>query len=82
MKHQKLFVIVFAALLMVTLSVTIADAQGPKPGTRAPQALAGTAFTYQGQLKNSGAAVNGTCDFQFGLWYAPSGGALVSGTIT
>ena len=82
MKHQKLFVIVFAALLIVILSVTIADAQGPKPGARAPQALAGTAFTYQGQLKNSGAAVNGTCDFQFSLWDDASVGAQVGATQT
>lgn len=32
------------------------------------QAPVGTAFTYQGQLKNGGALVNGNCDFAFGLW--------------
>ncbi len=32
------------------------------------QAPVGTAFTYQGQLKQSGALVNGNCDFNFGLW--------------
>ncbi len=28
----------------------------------------GTAFTYQGQLKQRGVAVNGAADFQFSLW--------------
>jgi hypothetical protein len=60
------------ALIALTLVVTtaLAIAQGPA-GTgqpRAPRANAGTAFTYQGQLKSGGNAVNGTCDFQFGLW--------------
>ncbi len=41
-----------------------------------------TTFTYQGQLKNNGSAVNGLCDFQFGLWNSASGGAQVSGTTT
>ena len=36
----------------------------------------GTSWTYQGQLRRSGAAYNGTCNFQFSLWDAASGGAL------
>jgi len=34
----------------------------------------GTSFTYQGQLRRSGAAYNGTCNFQFSLWDAASAG--------
>ncbi len=34
-----------------------------------------TSWTYQGQLKRSGAAYNGTCNFQFSLWDAASAGA-------
>ncbi|HVF73355.1 MAG TPA: hypothetical protein VM940_17265 [Chthoniobacterales bacterium] len=34
----------------------------------------GTAFTYQGQLRRSGAAYNGTCNFEFSLWDAASAG--------
>lgn len=34
-----------------------------------------TSWTYQGQLQRSGAAYNGTCNFQFSLWDALSAGA-------
>jgi hypothetical protein len=33
-----------------------------------------TAWTYQGQLRRGGAAYSGTCNFQFSLWDAASGG--------
>ena len=42
-----------------------------------PAAPLGTAFTYQGQLQQSGRAANGWYDFQFGLWDAGTNGALV-----
>src|SRR5262245_17002778 len=55
----------------------------------APPALAlGTAFTYQGQLQQSGAPANGSCDFQFSLWDAlgsgapPTGGGQIGSTQT
>lgn len=34
-------------------------------------APAGTAFTYQGQLKQNGLPLNGTCDMIFSLWNDP-----------
>ena len=40
----------------------------------------GTAFTYQGQLRQAGVPVNGTCDLQFSLFDAASGGAQVGAT--
>ena len=42
---------------------------------------AGTGFTYQGQLKEAGVPVSGTCDFEFTLWDAWSGGAQVGPTL-
>ncbi len=60
-----------------------AFAQRPPPGgPKVPSALAGTAFTYQGQLKNNGALVNGNCDFQFGLWNDPATGPQYGATQT
>jgi hypothetical protein len=42
----------------------------------------GTAFSYQGELLDGGAAVNDTCDFEFTLWDTDSGGAQVGSTLT
>jgi hypothetical protein len=39
-----------------------------------------TAWTYQGQLRRSGSAYNGTCDFQFSLWDSASAGTQKVGT--
>jgi len=43
---------------------------------------AGTAFTYQGQLRSGGTGYSGSCDFQFGLWDADSGGSQLGATLT
>jgi hypothetical protein len=40
-----------------------------------------TSFTYQGVLKESGAAANGSFDMGFSLWNAMSGGAQVGATV-
>ncbi len=61
--------LVISALLFASRGAT---AQTQQPS--APQTLAGTAFTYQGQLRHNGAAVNGLCDFLFSLWDSASGG--------
>lgn len=41
----------------------------------------GTAFTYQGQLKQGGNHVNATADFQFTLFDVPAGGSPISVTV-
>jgi len=74
--------------LVVLLWATGGIAAGPPPEGPGPiggvtvQALLGTAFTYQGQLKEDGSPVNDTCDFQFSLWDAASGGAQIGTTQT
>ena len=42
----------------------------------------GTAFTYQGQLKSSGAAYTGTCDMQFSLYDDFAAGTQIGTTQT
>jgi hypothetical protein len=75
-------IVIIIALIVLGISqfdVERAFAQGPQP--RAPRANLGTAFTYQGQLKDNSAAANGAFDFQFALYDAASGGAQIGATI-
>lgn len=48
----------------------------------APRAAAGTAFTYQGQLKQGSTPVTAQCDLQLGLWDALTSGTQVGVTQT
>ena len=76
--------IVLSAILILLLGAGLGYAQQPgnPEGVSALQGLAGTAFTYQGRLKDGGSPANGVYDLQFTL-YADSGGAsLVAGPIT
>lgn len=53
---------------LIGLAASLALAAGSSSALAAPL---GTAFTYQGQLKNSGAVVNSPTDMQFSLWNDP-----------
>ncbi len=76
MKRQS-FLKLFAALALgITSAVGFmnlsASAQGPID----------TSFSYQGRLRLiNGAYVSNTCDFQFSLWDAPTGGTQVGGVL-
>jgi hypothetical protein len=83
MKGKRTFATVLALGLMLSLMAGLGQAQGPvSQGITAPQAQVGTAFTYQGQLKNASGLVDGTCDFRFSLWDALNGGTQVGTTQT
>jgi hypothetical protein len=69
-------------LLVIILATVLTGNASAQSGPAGAQALAGTGFTYQGQLKNANGLVNGICDFQFSLWDANSAGAQVGATQT
>lgn len=65
---------------MLALLLAAHPAAGQQGGPVDPQAGFGTAFTYQGELRDAGGPVNGTCDLQASLWDAFTGGSQVGTT--
>ncbi|HVP09686.1 MAG TPA: tail fiber domain-containing protein [Phycisphaerae bacterium] len=59
-----------ASLMLIITAASPSAAQSP----------VGTAFTYQGQLKQGGLPVTNTADFQFSLWNALAAGTQVGTT--
>ncbi|MEA3309288.1 MAG: hypothetical protein U9Q70_07235 [Chloroflexota bacterium] len=86
--RKALFNMLMALGLLLTLgsgTMLAYPAQAHEPGPQAEmgsQAALGTAFTYQGYLKDGSGPVNETCDFQFGLWDANSSGGQIGSTQT
>ena len=84
MKRSICLWLILAGVFVVWVSMAGAQDPGPQTQTGAlaaldTAALLSTSFTYQGELRNAGSPVSGTCDFQFSLWDAPSIGAQVGG---
>lgn len=75
-------IIILALIALALFATDSASAQGPTGGRRAPAVNVGTGFTYQGQLKNNGAPVNGTCTLAFRLYDDPSLGSQIGSAIT
>lgn len=84
MKRRQILVRVMTLALVLALGAELSLAQEPTtPTTVAAQSSPlGTAFTYQGQIRRDGNPINGTCDFQFSLWDAASGGTQIGATET
>ncbi len=79
--HPKSFLMLIISTLLLSLGVSaIARAQGST--SNEVDAPVGTSFTYQGQLKDADGPVIASCDFQFGLWDALTGGTQVGSTLT
>lgn len=83
MFQRKLIALNLVAMLVlfigITQNVNSSRAQG---SLLAPNSPVGTAFTYQGQLKDASGPVTNSCDFQFDLWDALSGGSQVGSTLS
>lgn len=81
MRTKSLLSLVVIVLLLATVSGANARF-GATPSAAAPQATVGSGFTFQGQLKNAGATVNGNCDMTFKLYDAAATGVQIGSTIT
>jgi predicted secreted protein len=69
-------------IVVLLTSVGGATAHSGANAPAAPQAAVGSGFTFQGQLKNAGATVNGSCAMTFRLYDAAAAGAQIGSTIT
>lgn len=65
-----------AALLISFASINRASAQDGGP--QSPQAVTGSAFTYQGRLIKNGQPVSDTCALSLSLWDSVSGGSFLN----
>jgi hypothetical protein len=76
-----LFILLSAASLVGARSADAPPRQAQPGSVSAASPLTST-FTYQGQLKNGGNAVNGSCDLAFRLYDDPSAGSVIGSPIT
>ena len=82
MKRHRMFSSAFLLALALTVAAGLGLAQEATPqGAISPQALLGTAFTYQGRLTDDGQPATGVYDFQFNLYDADAGGNQVGPTL-
>jgi hypothetical protein len=84
MKAKMLVSILLVTLVLMLTGNAIAglDRDQEPAGTRAQQATLGTSFTYQGSLADSSGPISDTCDFEFELYTAASGGDQVGNMVT
>jgi hypothetical protein len=68
--------------LFVVMIMSLSAAHSGAGNQSALAAPLGGGFTYQGKLLRGGIPANATCDFQFGLWDAATGGTQLGSTQT
>jgi hypothetical protein len=91
MQRKSILILIISLLVLLLGLNEIARAQETAPagtdatpvtlGSYGTLGAVGTAFTYQGQLKDADGPVSGNCDFHFGLWDALTSGAQVGTTL-
>ena len=74
------YLVIICAICGLGLSSLRVSAQDSVADPSEPQAILGTAFTYQGQLQDGGAPATGEYDFRFTLYNVAQGGAPLAGT--
>ena len=87
--RKKRTVSLLGVLLLLALAGGMSLALGPRPlvarsaaGAAGPQAQVGSGFTYQGRLTGGDRQpVSDTCDLDFTLWDAESGGSAIGDQI-
>ena len=83
MKAQRMLINLMTLSVLLFMMAGLTQAEEPElQGTNAPQTLLGTGFTYQGRLLQGGNPISDSCDLQFGLWDAASGGTQLGVTQT
>lgn len=81
MKRWELLVTSVILALSLALGGNMSQAQASAGGPE-PQVAMGTAFTYQGLLRQGGVLVTQACDVRFSLWDSATGGAQIGTTQT
>jgi len=71
MQHRTYRRMLATAAIWLAFTASIAGAQTPL----------GSEFVYQGALRQDGASVNDTADFEFTLWDAETGGAAIGAVV-
>ena len=78
MKTHRVLIVAAVILLLLLTGWTHAQGRLPEPDTNAQTAV-GTAFTYQGELRDESGPVNDTCNLTFALYDAPGSGTPPTG---
>lgn len=72
--------VLLASLIVTALRYTVTAQETPPNAVLAPAVNVGSSFTYQGYLEQGGLAYNGSCDFEFKLYGAATGGTQIGST--